>query len=78
MKVIPKDFVNYKSSPIFDHNSVPKMFLHEHNTKAGVYGKICVFKGSLKFYGFSERRGKVEQEEIIETTEAHKQFVRNS
>lgn len=62
MKSIPKNFINYKSTPIFDKNNVPKMFLHEHNTKEGVYGKIKVLRGSLTFYGFSQRRGEIEQE----------------
>ncbi len=63
---IPDDFVNYKSTPHFTHTNIPKMFLHLHNTKAGVYGKICVIKGQLKFYGFTDRRGEIEQEIIIE------------
>ncbi|EAS41179.1 DUF1971 domain-containing protein [Photobacterium profundum] len=62
---IPNDFVNYKTTPVFTPDNIPKMFLFEHNTKAGVFGKICVIAGSLKFYGFKERRGKVEQEVII-------------
>ncbi|MFS1413183.1 DUF1971 domain-containing protein [Vibrio sp. 10N.286.49.B1] len=66
MPVIPTDFVNYKSTPVFTPDNIPKMFLHLHNTRAGVYGKINVISGSLKFYGFTERRGEVEQEIIIE------------
>ena len=65
MSNIPKNYINYKSSPVFDPSNVPKMFLHLHNTRAGVYGKICVLSGSLKFYGFAERRGEVEQEVVI-------------
>lgn len=42
------------------------MFLHLHNTRAGVYGKICVILGTLKFFGFTERRGDIEQEISIE------------
>ncbi|TRX56501.1 DUF1971 domain-containing protein [Thalassomonas sp. M1454] len=62
---IPNDFVNYKTTFVMNKDNIPKMFLFEHNTKAGVYGKICVSKGELKFYGFSERRGAVEQEITI-------------
>lgn len=62
---IPNDFVNYKTTPLFTKSSVPKLFLFEHNTKAGVFGKICVSSGSLKFYGFAERRGVIEKEVII-------------
>lgn len=65
MPTIPTDFVNYKSTPVFTPENIPKMFLHLHNTRAGVYGKINVISGSLKFYGFTERRGEIEQEIVI-------------
>ncbi|KJG55948.1 DUF1971 domain-containing protein [Photobacterium kishitanii] len=65
MATIPSDYVNYKSTPIFTPENIPKMFLHRHNTRVGVYGKICVLQGQLKFYGFRDRRGEVEQEIII-------------
>ncbi|GIU22172.1 DUF1971 domain-containing protein [Shewanella schlegeliana] len=67
MTKIPADYVNYKSTPVFEKHNVPKMFLHLHNTKAGVYGQIQVLSGALKFYGFRDRRGEVEQELIINT-----------
>jgi tellurite resistance-related uncharacterized protein len=65
MLTIPTDFLNYKSTPVFTPDNIPKMFLHLHNTRAGVYGKIIVISGSLKFYGFTERRGVVEKEIVI-------------
>ncbi|MCL1138742.1 DUF1971 domain-containing protein [Shewanella pneumatophori] len=65
MASIPLDYVNYKSTSVFEINSVPKMFLHLHNTKAGVFGQIHVLNGELKFYGFTDRRGEIEQELII-------------
>lgn len=68
-KTIPNDFVNYKTTPLFTKTNIPKMFLFEHNTKAGVFGKICVSQGELKFYGFSERRGRVDQEVVIKSGE---------
>ncbi|NQZ07887.1 MAG: DUF1971 domain-containing protein [Algicola sp.] len=65
MANIPDDFVNYKSTTVWSKETVPKTFLHDHNTRAGVYGRICVLSGSLKFTGFVERRGEVDQEVII-------------
>ena len=65
MAQIPNDFVNYKSTPVFTLENVPKMFLHLHNTKAGVYGQIKVISGELLFYGFRSRRGEVEQTLVI-------------
>ncbi|WP_068547058.1 DUF1971 domain-containing protein [Thalassotalea crassostreae] len=70
MQTIPEDFVNYKSTPQFTRSNIPKMFLHLHNTKAGVYGKICVTKGQLKFYGFAHRRGNVEKEIVIDENQS--------
>ncbi|MBB1272870.1 DUF1971 domain-containing protein [Psychromonas sp. SR45-3] len=70
MMNIPDDFVHYKSTPLFTKSNIPKLFLFEHNTKAGVFGKICVTSGHLKFYGFSERRGLIEQEIIIPAGES--------
>ncbi|SFC45946.1 DUF1971 domain-containing protein [Pseudoalteromonas denitrificans] len=70
MSQIPNDFVNYKSSAILTKDNVPKMFLHLHNTRAGVYGKICVLAGTLKFYGFTDRRGEVEKEIVIHANES--------
>ncbi|WP_392339559.1 DUF1971 domain-containing protein [Moritella marina] len=69
MPAIPTDFVNYKSTPVFTPDNIPKMFLHLHNTRAGVYGQINVLSGELKFYGFAERRGAVEQEIVIKQGE---------
>jgi len=69
MSAIPDDYVNYKSTQVMTPNNVPKMFLHLHNTRAGVYGKICVLSGELKFYGFTDRRGEVEQEITIKAGE---------
>ncbi|WP_445177075.1 DUF1971 domain-containing protein [Psychromonas algarum] len=66
---IPEDFVNYKTTPLFTKTNIPKLFLFEHNTKAGVFGKICVTSGSLKFFGFRERRGEIEKEVIINAGE---------
>ncbi|MCK5820215.1 MAG: DUF1971 domain-containing protein [Psychromonas sp.] len=70
MLKIPSDFVNYKSTSTFTKESVPKMFLHLHNTRAGVYGKIVVTSGQLKFYGFKERRGQIEKEVLIKKNES--------
>ncbi|WP_299801846.1 DUF1971 domain-containing protein [uncultured Shewanella sp.] len=69
MAKIPADYVNYKSTPVFEKHTVPKMFLHLHNTKAGVFGQIHVLSGELKFYGFKDRRGDVEQEVVIKAGE---------
>lgn len=65
MSLIPENFIKYKSTPVLNINNVPKMFLHLHNTRMGVYGKVCVTSGMLKFFGFTDRRGEIEQEITI-------------
>ena len=69
MNNIPENYINYKSTDVLDKDNVPKMFLHLHNTRAGVYGRICVLSGTLKFFGFASRKGTVEQEIKIESGE---------
>ena len=49
MNAIPFELKAYKKTPIFDQDSVPKGLLQNHNTKAGVWGKICVLKGQLLY-----------------------------
>lgn len=39
----------YKSTPIFDENSLPAGLRREHRTKEGVWGVIRVLKGRLCF-----------------------------
>jgi tellurite resistance-related uncharacterized protein len=66
MNSIPNNYIHYKSTADFTKESVPKMFLHLHNTRAGVYGKICVITGSLNFFGYAERKGEIEKTLCIE------------
>lgn len=77
MSLVPKGYVNYKSTQVYDCETVPKMLLHRHNTKAGVYGQIQVLSGQLKFIGFTQRRGESDKEVIIkenETAISHPQY----
>jgi tellurite resistance-related uncharacterized protein len=43
----------YKSTPVFDENSLPAGLRRDHSTKAGVWGVIRVLEGELLF----EREG---------------------
>lgn len=40
----------YKTLPEWDHESLPKAFQKRHNTKAGVWAKLIIFSGSLRYY----------------------------
>lgn len=39
----------YKSTPVFDENTLPAALRREHRTKAGVWGVIRVLAGQLRY-----------------------------
>ncbi len=39
----------YKSTPVFDENTLPAALRKEHRTKAGVWGIIRVLEGRLRY-----------------------------
>lgn len=39
----------YKSTPVFDQNTLPGALRKEHRTKAGVWGIIRVLEGRLRY-----------------------------
>lgn len=45
----PDDVVDYKTTPVFDQDTVPKGLLAAHTTKAGVWARIEVLEGSLRY-----------------------------
>ncbi len=49
MKTLPSIVVSYKKTPEFDETSIPKGLLKSHQTKEGVWGKIVVIEGKLKY-----------------------------
>ena len=46
---LPADWVAYRRSPIFDEASVPQALLARHGTKAGVWARIHVLEGRLRY-----------------------------
>ena len=38
----------YRSTPVFDHDSLPGALRREHRTKPGVWGVVRVLEGKLK------------------------------
>lgn len=40
---------SYKRTPTFTEDSVPAGLLRDHRTKEGVYGRICVEAGHLRY-----------------------------
>ena len=46
---MPSGFVAYRSTPVFTEATIPRGLLSHHSTKAGVWGKLEVLRGSLVF-----------------------------
>jgi len=44
---IPAAAEKYSESPVFTQDTIPDGLRKDHNTKASVWGKIIVFKGTL-------------------------------
>lgn len=46
---LPRTLVKYSESPEFTQDTIPRAFLRDHTTKAGVWGKIVVAEGALHY-----------------------------
>lgn len=49
MKALPRDVQPYKRTPEFDETTVPSALLRRHDTKAGVWGRIHVIEGRIRY-----------------------------
>ncbi|MBZ8178571.1 DUF1971 domain-containing protein [Oscillatoria salina] len=49
MKTLPKDAICYRKTPVFTQDQIPEGFLTRHSTKKGIWGKINVVSGSLRY-----------------------------
>ena len=49
MKTLPATLTHYKTSPEFDQDTVPKGLQRNHTTADGVWGRIVVHEGSLRY-----------------------------
>ena len=49
MKRLPPDVVPYQRTREFSESTVPDGLRRRHTTKAGVWGRICVLEGSLRY-----------------------------
>ena len=45
----PADFVAYKQTPVFTERTVPVGLLRDHATKRGVWARIVVLEGELRY-----------------------------
>lgn len=49
MKSLPENAKEYKRTPSFTEDTIPKGILRSHTTKAGTWGKIVVEEGKLLY-----------------------------
>lgn len=62
--IIPQHFAHTRSTPFWDRKSVPQALLTHHNTKKGVYGRLSVMRGAVKYYGFAGEHQTAHEMEI--------------
>jgi len=46
---LPNGFVTYNKTPIFTEESLPAGLKNDHSTKAGIWAKIILTKGKLRY-----------------------------
>ncbi len=49
MKQIPENATPYKKTAVFTEETIPQSLRQQHNTKEGVWGKIWVVSGTLRY-----------------------------
>jgi len=49
MNTMPPDVEAYKRTPEFNETTIPKGLLKSHSTKAGVWAKIIILEGNLRY-----------------------------
>ena len=49
MKSLPEGVTAYRRTPEFGEDTVPSALLRRHSTKAGVWGRIRVLSGKLRY-----------------------------
>ena len=61
---IPANYHVTRSTPFFNRQTVPAALLSHHNTKAGVYGRLSVMQGAVKYYGFANEQAQMPEIEV--------------
>lgn len=49
MKTLPPNVAHYKTTPEFNQDTVPAGLQRNHTTATGVWGRIVVHEGSLRY-----------------------------
>ena len=53
---LPAGLTHYKSTPIFSEATIPAALRSDHSTKSGVWGRIRIFGGQLRYCVTDSRR----------------------
>jgi len=59
-----QQLICYKELPVWTQQTIPQGFKKQHNTKAGTWAKLTVFKGELHF-AMLEESGAVQSEHVF-------------
>lgn len=62
---IPENFRHTRSTPFWNKTTVPGALLTHHNTKAGVYGRLSVMQGAVKYIGFRNEQDTTPEIEVV-------------
>ncbi len=62
---IPVHFRHTRSTPFWTKETVPQALLTHHNTKKGVYGRLSVMNGAVKFFGFASEQATEPEMEVV-------------
>ncbi len=62
---IPANFRHTRSTPFWTKETVPQALLTHHNTKKGVYGRLSVMSGAVKYYGFKDEHASEPEMSVV-------------
>lgn len=62
---IPQHFRHTRATPFWDKTTVPQALLNRHNTKQGVYARLSVMRGAVKYIGFADEQAQAAEREVV-------------
>ncbi|NLZ78019.1 MAG: DUF1971 domain-containing protein [Gammaproteobacteria bacterium] len=63
--IVPSHWKIRRSTHFFTQENIPKALLTHHNTAEGVYGQICVMRGTVTFFGFATETDTVPEKKVV-------------
>jgi len=62
---IPENFRHTRATPFWSKQTVPQALLTHHNTKKGVFGRLSVMQGAVKYIGFRNEHDETPEIEVV-------------